>query len=131
MRKRLVLLVYILVNYLRRSQQHVLLKQVREIIQETNEARRSQEGGNDIKHLHTYLEKRLRRIIDDKIWTQVVLCLELYMGYRHNRCLLLRSSCSKLLSTQATSEMVLEAMSTHDMDTTLSCSKVKKHRVSL
>ena len=82
-RKRLIVLVRILTKLLDRTNRFMLLHKVKCVIREY--ANRSHMGDKSISPLHDSLEDRLHVLVDDATWTQVVLCLELYMAHRHNQ----------------------------------------------
>ena len=100
-RKRLILLVRILINYLRKEKLLMLIPQVQLIVR--NCTARYRAGDVSVSPLQDAIERRLQLVINDNIWTQVILSLELYMVYRRNRnqdsLLVLGKSKSRLLAT--------------------------------
>lgn len=82
-RKRLILLVHILRQYLRKHNMLRLHQQVQIIVRDCHA--RHLRGDPALHPLADVIETRLRLLVNNNIWTQVILCLELYMAFRHNR----------------------------------------------
>ena len=82
-RKRLIILVHILRQYLQKHNMSQLYKEVQIIVRDCHS--RHLRRDPSARPLTDVIETRLQLLINRNIWTQVILCLELYMAFRHNR----------------------------------------------
>lgn len=75
-RKRLILLVHILRQYLRKHNMPRLHQQVQIFVRDCHAGHLR--GDPALHPLADVIETRLRLLVNNNIWTQVILCLELY-----------------------------------------------------